>query len=236
MKNMPGLPLRVALFACVFLAWMWVLQQPFSNAANLMVIFGAVALIFPIVWIGRMVLDRDPTSERAAWITTFLHAVLMILFGAAIIRAVTTSESWRGWLILIPGEVGLLLVIITGLAAALAVMNLAVRGLGAPFAIALSRRLAVDWLYAWTRNPMVLAALVFLLALGIYFQSAFFVLWVCLLVIPALLTFVRLFEERELEIRFGELYRAYKSRTPMLVPRRPAPQAKPRRGRKRSRR
>jgi len=101
------------------------------------------------------------------------------------------------------------------------VVNLALKGLGAPFAIALSRKLAVDWLYAWTRNPMVLATLVFLLSLGIWFQSALFVLWVLILVVPALLFIVKVYEERELELRFGASYLEYKSKTPMLLPRKP---------------
>ncbi len=36
-----------------------------------------------------------------------------------------------------------------------------------------------------------------------------------------LLVFVKVYEERELEIRFGASYLEYKSRTPMLFPRRP---------------
>jgi len=68
---------------------------------------------------------------------------------------------------------------------------------------------------------MVLAALAFLLSLGIWFQSVLFVLWVLFLFAPALLVFVKVYEERELEIRFGVSYLEYKSRTPMLFPRRP---------------
>jgi hypothetical protein len=70
---------------------------------------------------------------------------------------------------------------------------------------------------------MVIAFLAFLVALGLWFQSGWFVLWVLLLVTPALLFFVKVFEERELEIRFGETYREYKAQTPMLIPRRPKP-------------
>jgi protein-S-isoprenylcysteine O-methyltransferase Ste14 len=81
--------------------------------------------------------------------------------------------------------------------------------------------LAVDWLYAWTRNPMVLAGLAFLLSLGIWFKSALFLVWVLVLFTPALLFFVKVFEERELEIRFGVSYLEYKSKTPMLFPRKP---------------
>jgi protein-S-isoprenylcysteine O-methyltransferase Ste14 len=216
--------LRIALFVCVFLVWMWVLRQPFSETVNLSIIIGAVILVFPIVWLSSLLLDRDPRPASAEWLTTLVHALVMILFGAAIIRAVTTYEDWRGWLIPIPAEVGLLLALITGLAAGLAVLNLALRGWGAPFGIALSRRLAIDWLYAWTRNPMVVASLAFLLAVGIWFRSTLFLVWAAFLVIPALLFFVKVFEERELEIRFGAGYRDYKARTPMLIPRRPAPQ------------
>jgi protein-S-isoprenylcysteine O-methyltransferase Ste14 len=121
----------------------------------------------------------------------------------------------------IPSGIGLALVIITGAASLLVVANLALKGFGAPFFIALSRKLAVDWLYAWTRNPMVLAALAIFVSLGIWFQSALFVLWALVLFAPALLFFVKVYEERELEFRFGASYLEYKSKTPMLFPRKP---------------
>ncbi len=101
------------------------------------------------------------------------------------------------------------------------VANLALKGSGAPFFIALSQKLAVDWLYAWTRNPMVLAGLALLVSLGIWFQSTLFVLWALILFTPALLFFVKVYEERELEFRFGASYPKYKSRTPMLFPKKP---------------
>jgi protein-S-isoprenylcysteine O-methyltransferase Ste14 len=68
---------------------------------------------------------------------------------------------------------------------------------------------------------MVLAAFALLLSLGIWFQSMLFVLWFLILFAPALLFFVKVYEERELEIRFGTSYLEYKARTPMLFPRKP---------------
>jgi protein-S-isoprenylcysteine O-methyltransferase Ste14 len=121
----------------------------------------------------------------------------------------------------VPSGIGLALVWVSGAACLLTVVNLALKGSGAPFAIALSQRLAVDWLYAWTRNPMVLAALALLLSLGIWFQSVLFEVWALIVFTPALLFFVKVYEERELEVRFGAPYLAYKSRTPLLFPRRP---------------
>jgi protein-S-isoprenylcysteine O-methyltransferase Ste14 len=212
---------RITLLAPTLLIWLWALNQPLSNGINLSIIVGCILLVFPIVWLGRKALDGQPTASRAVWITLFVHYALVILFGSAIIRAVTTHREWSGWTLPIPVEIGLLLVVITSIAALSTVANLALKGLGAPFAIALSRKLAVEWWYAWTRNPMVLTTLALLLSTGIWFQSVLFVLWVLILVTPALLVFVKLYEERELEIRFGTSYLEYKSRTPMLFPRKP---------------
>ena len=221
MKHAAELFFRITLLAFTLFIWLWALDQSFSNTINLSIIVGSMLLVFPIVWLGRMILDRQPTTSRATWITIFVHYAMVILFGIAIIRAVTTHHDWSGWILPVPTEIGLLSVIITGAAALFSVINLALKGLGAPFAIALSEKLAVDWMYAWTRNPMVLSTLALLLSLGIWFQSAFFVLWVLILFTPALLVFVKAYEERELEIRFGASYLEYKSRTPMLFPRKP---------------
>jgi len=212
---------RVALFAFICFVFWWVPDVPLSNAMNLTVIVGGVLLTFPLVWLGRKILDRHQTMRRAVWTTTFVHVGLGFTFGVPIFRAVTTHQDWSGWVLPVPSGIGLALVIITGAASLLTVVNLALKGFGAPFFIELSRKLAVDWLYAWTRNPMVLAGLAWFLSLGIWFQSALFVLWVLIVFAPALLFFVKVYEERELEIRFGVSYLEYKSRTPMLFPRRP---------------
>ena len=221
MKHAVEIFFRIALLVLTLFIWLWAPNQPLSNIKNLSIIVGGVLLVFPIVWLGRMILDRQPTTSRTVWITIFVHYAVVILFGIAIIQALTTHQDWSGWVLPVPTEIGLLLVIITGTAALFSVINLALKGLGAPFAIALSKKLAVDWMYAWTRNPMVLAALALLLSLGIWFQSTLFVLWVLILFTPALLVFVKVYEERELEIRFGASYLEYKTRTPLLFPRKP---------------
>jgi len=212
---------RVVLFAFILITWWWAINAPLSNVMNLSIIVGGVLLVFPLALLGRKTLDRRQTTSRVAWITTFVHFAVMILFGVAIIRALTTHHDWSGCVLPIPSVIGLLFVIITGAASLVTVVNLALKGFGAPFFIALSRKLAADWLYAWTRNPMVFASLAFLLSLGIWFQSALFVLWVLIEVVPALLFIVKVYEERELEIRFGALYLDYKAKTSFLWPRKP---------------
>jgi protein-S-isoprenylcysteine O-methyltransferase Ste14 len=221
MKHAVELFFRIALLAFSWFLWWRAFNTPLSNVMNLSIIVGGVLLVFPLVWLGREMLDRHLTTSGVAWITTFVQFAVGNLFAVTIIRAATTHQDWSDWVLPVPAEIGLLLVIITGAAFLLTVVNLALKGFGAPFFIALSRKLAADWLYAWTRNPMVLAVLAFLLSLGIWFQSVLFVLWVLILFAPALLVFVKVYEERELEIRFGASYLEYKSRTPMLFPRRP---------------
>jgi len=212
---------RAALVVFIWFIWWLAIDARLSRVMNLSVIVVGVLSTFPLVWLGRKILDRHQTIGHAVWTTTFVHFALGFAFGVPIVRALATHRDWSGWVLPVPSEIGFALVLVTGAALLLIVVNLAVKGLGAPFFIALSRRLAADWLYAWTRNPMVLAGLAFLLSLGIWFQSSLFVLWVLILFAPALLFFVKVYEERELEIRFGASYLEYKSRTPMLFPKRP---------------
>jgi len=190
-----------------------------STVINLSIIWGGPLLVFPVAWSGRKILDRNKAA--LVWITTFVQSAVILLLGVPFIRAITTYQDWSGWVLPLPTVIGMVLFIITGAACFLTVATLALRGFGAPFFIALSRKFATDWLYAWTRNPMVLATLAWFLSLGIWFQSVLFVLWVLIPFSPALLIYVKLYEERELEIRFGASYVEYKSRTPLLFPRRP---------------
>lgn len=221
MKHAVELLLRIGLLVLIWIIWLWVLNQPLSGTMNLSIIMGGVLLTYPLAWLGRKILDKHQTKSRAVWMTTFVHFGMGFTFGIPIVRAVSTYEDWCGWLLPIPSVIGFVLVIITGTAFLLTVANLALKGFGAPFFIALSQKLAADWMYAWTRNPMALAALAFFLSLGIWFQSSLFILWVLILLAPAYVFFAKVYEERELEIRFGASYMEYKSTTPMFFPRKP---------------
>ncbi len=215
--------IQVVTFACTLIFWSWILQQSFSTMVNLVCIVGTIFATFPTVVIGRQLLDRRPSLHRVEYITSFVHAGLMLLFGTGIIMAIKTNDTWQGVAIPISHTLGITLFLITGAFLLLTVVNLALRGLGAPFAISLSRRLATDWLYSWTRNPMALALLSCLVALGLWLQSTFFIIWILILVTPAWLVFLKVYEERELELRFGEAYRTYKSKTSFILPKKPRP-------------
>ena len=178
-------------------------------------------MIFPMVWIGRRLIDIKPTIDQAIWVTTVVHTIVMALFGTAVLKAIQTGDTWRGLVISFPRSLSITLVYVTTAFTMLTIANLAVRGLGAPLIIPLSRRVVTDWLYSWTRNPMILSTLACLVAIGLWFQSLFFLIWVLGLVTPSWIMFLRVYEERELEIRFGDAYRTYKAKTPFLWPKKP---------------
>jgi protein-S-isoprenylcysteine O-methyltransferase Ste14 len=217
MKHVAESLVRMALLALVcFIFWVTAGAR-LSSAVNLSVIVVGVLLTFPVVLLGKAVLERRQTIGHAVWTTMFVHVALGVTLGVPVVRAIMTNRDWAGWVLPVPPEIGFGLVLVTGAASLLIVVNLAVKGLGAP-GIALSRKLAAEWLYRWTRNPMALAGFAFFLSLGIWYQSALFVLWVALVFAPAVLFFIRVYEERELEIRFGEAYRRYRASTPFLWP------------------
>jgi protein-S-isoprenylcysteine O-methyltransferase Ste14 len=212
---------RIIGFVLIITVWSWLNRNQLEPSTSIIITIGGVLVVFPIVWIGRRWLDVKPTPERCKTVTTGVHYAVVPLFGAAIFEAIKVGRAWAGWVIPLPREIGWMLMIVTGAVVLLTVLNLALGGLGAPFAVALSKRLAANWLYAWTRNPMVLSTIAFLISVGLWLQSTLFILWMIVLVIPAWLFLLKVFEERELEIRFGATYLEYKARTPMLWLRRP---------------
>jgi protein-S-isoprenylcysteine O-methyltransferase Ste14 len=82
----------------------------------------------------------------------------------------------------------------------------------------LSQELASVNIYAYIRNPMSLGFYLTCTAIGLITGSTFFTLWSLTVIIPAHICFLKFFEERELESRFGRPYIEYKKRVPFLIP------------------
>jgi protein-S-isoprenylcysteine O-methyltransferase Ste14 len=91
-------------------------------------------------------------------------------------------------------------------------------------AFRLTRRVVETDMYRRTRNPMSLGYYLSTLGLSLMVSSTLLTLYVLLGIIPAHLFFLKFFEERELELRFGESYRQYRREVSFLIPRAPAGQ------------
>jgi protein-S-isoprenylcysteine O-methyltransferase Ste14 len=104
-----------------------------------------------------------------------------------------------------------------------ATRQLYAKGLGLPWGEAdrrvQSTKLLTEGIYAYTRNPMTLGYSLLPCGMGIMFRSPGMALFVPALVLLVNISILKFVEEPNLEERFGEEYRAYKSRTPFLVPR-----------------
>ncbi len=75
-------------------------------------------------------------------------------------------------------------------------------------------------LYRFVRNPMYVGLLLVILAEAIFFRSVWLLLYAFILWLPTH-TYTVLVEEPQLEARFGDTYRDYKSGTPRWIPRPP---------------
>lgn len=201
--------------------WLWLIYRPASPLASAAVaVLGTLAVI-PFVLLGRRLLDRQPDVEHARRLTTLIHYLLAVLLGSALIEATRFGLSTPSWQAPLPPWIGLALMAAGGVLLLLVVFNLVLKGSGSPFAIALTREVVTDWLYAWTRNPMILSALAFLVGLGLWMGSGLFLVWLLVVASPVITMYLSVYEERELEIRFGPAYLDYKNRTPRFIPRPP---------------
>lgn len=68
---------RIALLVFTWLIWLWVLNQPLSNIVNLFIIVGCVMLVFPFVWLGKMILDLKnalaPAGQHLMYSSELAH-------------------------------------------------------------------------------------------------------------------------------------------------------------------
>jgi protein-S-isoprenylcysteine O-methyltransferase Ste14 len=78
--------------------------------------------------------------------------------------------------------------------------------------------LVTDGPYAYSRNPMMAGLFLMLAGIGIFFGSVWLTFLTTPLVVIVSLIVIRGIEEPELERRFGEAYRRYRERTPILIP------------------
>ena len=91
-------------------------------------------------------------------------------------------------------------------------------GRGTPVPVMATQKLLICPPYSFCRNPMALGAIVLYLGVSVVAGSPGAALLV-LLGAAALLTYVKVVEEREMVARFGEEYLAYRRGVPFIVPR-----------------
>lgn len=71
----------------------------------------------------------------------------------------------------------------------------------------------------YLRNPMSLGGYLFLIAYSVRFPSTYLLFATLIGLIPAHIFYLKIYEEKELELKFGEDYLKYKKEVPFLLPR-----------------
>jgi protein-S-isoprenylcysteine O-methyltransferase Ste14 len=89
---------------------------------------------------------------------------------------------------------------------------------GTPLPFMPTRKLVITGPFLYCRNPMTLGALLGYFGEVVILGSISAMLIVVILTI-ALLLYLKLVEEKELEVRFGDEYVAYRKATPFMLPR-----------------
>ena len=132
--------------------------------------------------------------------------------------AATGSERWR--FELSPALV-VLCVVVTALGLGFALWTCWAqfhRARGTPVPVMATQKLLTDGPYAFCRNPMVLGTLVCYFSIAVFTASLLPVL-VVLLFGACLLAYIKLVEEKEMALRFGDEYVRYRQNTPFIIPR-----------------
>jgi len=89
---------------------------------------------------------------------------------------------------------------------------------GTPIPLVATRELLVSGPFRLCRNPMGFGAISAYLGLSLFSGSSASIL--CVVLFAGLfIAYVKGFEEKELEARFGESYRTYRVSTPFIIPR-----------------
>ena len=170
---------------------------------------------------------RKYTSERASKTTTmFIHFIAFIAFGFPVLIGIfypglSRYDDFLG-IQSLPYRVlrvtlGAILIPIGIFFVGISHFALLHDGHGQA-AFFLTKNVVNGSVYKLTRNPMSFGFYSGCLALGSLSGSTYFTLWLLIEVIPAHIFYLKFFEERELELRFGDPYMEYRKNVPFLIP------------------
>ena len=147
--------------------------------------------------------------------------IFLFVLPFALIALGSSFDQWLQWLPIRYEPISLILGGLLSVASwLLAIWSIYVQftlGRGTPVPLMATQKLIVEPPYTYCRNPMALGAIGMYLGVAILIGSIGAGVLV-LLGTTLLLSYIKYVEEKEMEIRFGQEYLAYKQRTPFLIP------------------
>ena len=189
-------------------------------------VLGCASVVIGTLVLGAR-LRRNPTKDAAEWFSRILHFMLFACMafpcllsvfypGLARLDGILGIPSLPRWPPLIAAGV---LLAAAGLYFGVA-SNWALGAIGkGTAAFKLTKSVVEGSVFTRTRNPMSLGFYMVCVGVGLAVGSTYITAGSLVGIIPAHIFFLKYFEERELELRFGEEYLAYKRSVPFLFPR-----------------
>ncbi len=116
--------------------------------------------------------------------------------------------------------IGIMAIIIGGIVAIWTIVIQINLASGTPFPMLPTKKLLIVGPFKYCRNPMTLGTIVAYAGIAILIGS-FSALVVVLLFAAILVGYLKLIEEKELQLRFGSEYVEYKKKTPFIIPTKP---------------
>jgi protein-S-isoprenylcysteine O-methyltransferase Ste14 len=164
--------------------------------------------------------SRVAAMLLAGVVFIFLLPYVILVVGPSLDQRLGIEGFYFGVVNIVLGG---LMMIVGGTFALWSIYAQLTRGRGTPLPVMPTQELLISGPFRYCRNPMTLGTILLYLGLSILVGTVAGV-GIVLVLGSLLIIYLKRFEERELEERFGEAYLAYKRETPFIIPRRPKSQ------------
>lgn len=166
---------------------------------------------------------KQEYSEKTRMIfMMFLAPVFLFLLPYIFITLGARLDLWLKWMAIryepVNLVLGLLMIAVGWLLAMWSIYSQFTIGRGTPVPLMATKKLIVQPPFTYCRNPMSLGSFIMYLGVAVVFGSIGAAILVLLFAV-LLLVYIKTFEEKEMEARFGQEYLDYRQKTPFLVPR-----------------
>jgi len=185
-----------------------------------------VLSLYLVTIIGRRILNRGEGFDYTRRLARFIHPIYAFGWVGFLVSSIIIIPIHPCLLPLLPKlilprqisfAIYFLLFILSAIVGLQGIGGLASRKIG-PIRF-MTEKFIKRGVRRYTRNPMSLGGYLFLIGYAIAFSSSYLLLVSLVGIIPAHTFYLKIYEEKELELKFGKEYLKYKKEVPFLFPR-----------------
>ncbi len=149
-----------------------------------------------------------------ALIFPILIPTILVFLLPQVDKQIGIPSFHKGWTNI---AIGIIAIILGGFIAMSTILAQIKFASGTPFPMLPTQKLLVTGPFEYCRNPMTLGTIMLYSGIAVFIGSFSAVLFVVLFTL-LLFMYIKLVEEKELALRFGQAYLDYKKNTPFIIP------------------